>query len=136
VQMFMLPEDAKDKRATQALLADRVRGLRLRDVSVRWDDETEPMWESALVLRRVSDFRIDTFSGRQGLPGGDAPTILLDDSNDGVIVNSQALEGCRRFVHVRGDATQDIRLRDNRMKGSGDLLTFEQDALRQRVDVG
>jgi len=57
VNLTMLPEDAPDKRADDALLIEFARGVLVRDFSVRWsEEETEPKWRSALALRKVSDF--------------------------------------------------------------------------------
>lgn len=136
VQMFMMPEDARDKRAIHALQVEHARGLRIRDLSVRWtDDPIEAKWQSALVLRDVLDYQIEAFTGRQGVKGGNAPAILLDQSGDGAIANSQATDGCRRFVHVQGEASRDIALRNNRLNTRGELVTFENERLRQGVKV-
>src|SRR5690606_13203892 len=57
IQIFMNPENAKDKRASDALSIQGVKGLMIRDMAVRWsEDKTEEGWKSALVLRNVSDF--------------------------------------------------------------------------------
>jgi hypothetical protein len=134
VQVHMLPEDAKDKRASHALQVDGVTGLRLRDVSVDWAGETEPKWRSALALRRVTDFRIDGFRGRQGLPESDAPVMALDDCADGTIAEVRADAGARRLVHVQGPETRDIVIRNARI-GGGDVATFADASLRSRVRV-
>lgn len=110
VDVTMLAENAPDKRATHGLVFDRVRGLRLRDLSVRWsEDATEPKWQSALVLRRVGDFEIDGFSGRQGLKTGREPAILVDDCENGAVRNSVATDGGRVVVDVRGQ-TKSVRV--------------------------
>ncbi len=135
VQIHMWPEDAKDKRASHALQVDGVRGLRLRDVSVDWAEDTEPKWGSALALRRVTDFRIEAFRGRQGLPAGETPVIALEHCADGIIVDARADAGARRLVHVEGDGTRDLVLRDARMSGAGEIATFADGSLRQRVRI-
>ena len=64
IDITMLPENAVDKRATHALYLEHVRGARIRDLSVRWsEDASEPKWQSALVVRRVSEFEIADFTG-------------------------------------------------------------------------
>ncbi len=135
VQMHMLPEDAKDKRASHALRVDGARGLRLRDVSVDWAGETEAKWGSALSLRRVTDFRIEAFRGRQGLAGTDTPVLALEDCADGAIADARATAGARRFIHVAGEATRDITVRDVGMSDQGEAVTFGSDALRSRVQA-
>ncbi len=135
VQLHMLPEDAKDKRASHALQIDGVKGLRIRDVSVDWAADTEPTWGSALALRRVSDFRIDGFRGRQGLTASDAPVIALDDCVDGAIVDARAEDGARRLAHVRGGATRGLVIRDARMAAAGEVATFADPSLNSHVRV-
>jgi hypothetical protein len=135
VQLHMLPEDAKDKRATHALRVEGVSGLGLRDVSMDWADETEPKWGSAVALRRVTDFRIEAFRGRQGLAGTETPVLVIEDCVDGAIVDARATAGARRFLHVEGEATRDITVRDIRMSDQGQTVTFGGEALRARVQV-
>jgi hypothetical protein len=66
----MLPEDAPDKRATHALVFERVLGLRLRNVRVQWDlEHAEPGWGSALVLTGIKDLELRDWSGTAGRPG-------------------------------------------------------------------
>jgi hypothetical protein len=70
---------------------------------VRWsEDAVEPKWRSALLLRRVSEFDVDGFAGRQGLRTADQPAVLLDECENGTMRNARALDGCRRLVQVRG----------------------------------
>ena len=70
VRVRMAPEEVPDKRATHALLFERVRGLILRDVEVVWDRERpEPGWRSALVLRDVEGLTLEGFVGEAGAPG-------------------------------------------------------------------
>jgi hypothetical protein len=103
IDITMLPEDVPDTRASDALRISRVRGLRLRDLSVRWaEDREQASWRSALILERVSDFDVTGFVGRQGLRLGDQPAIGLDDVSHGTVREARALEGCRRLVQVRG----------------------------------
>jgi len=135
VQMFMNPEDAKDKRATHAMKIEGVRILNIRDLSVNWtEDPTEEQWQSALVLKHVSDFKIESFSGRQGLKRGDAPAILLENAEEGMIRDSYATEGCTTFIHVEGEESRNITLRNNNMKKSEKDITFANENLRKVVE--
>jgi hypothetical protein len=136
VDIAMLPEDAVDKRATHGLRLEHVRGLTIRDLSVRWSgDGAEPKWQSALVLSQVSEFDISGFSGRQGLVNGTHPAILLDRVRDGTIRDARALDGCRRLVHVQGDATADITIAGSRVAAGVPAVTFETSAVRRAVRV-
>lgn len=125
VQMYMTPENAKDKRSSHALKIEGVRGLKIRDLSVEWDEESpEPKWESALALINVRDFVIDSFSGRQGLKRGNAPAILMENVAEGVVRDSHAAADTNAFIHVAGASSRDILLRDNYLKKAGKEITF------------
>ena len=132
----MLPENAPDKRADDALFIESAMGLRVRDLSVRWsEEETEPKWRSALVLRKVSDFDVDGFKGRQGLPSSNAAPILVEDVDRGVIRNSEAAAGSRRLVHVGGVAARDVTVSGSRVPSGAAAATFERSDLGRRVRV-
>ena len=136
ITLTMLPENAPDKRADDALFIESARGVRVRDLSVRWDEqETEPKWRSALVLRRVSDFDVDGFKGRQGLPSSDAAPIVVEEVKRGVIRNGEATEGSRRLVHVGGVAARDVTVSGSRVPSGAVVATFERSDLRRGVRV-
>lgn len=125
VQLYMLPENAKDKRSSHALRIENVTGLRIRDVAVKWsEDQPEKNWGSALVLKNVSDFVVDSFSARQGLKDGMAPAILLEDVSDGTIRESIALAGTGAFIHLTGSASSEIVLRGNHARKAKKEITF------------
>jgi hypothetical protein len=136
VDLTMLPENAPDKRADDALLIESARELRVRDLSVRWaEEESEPKWRSALVLRGVSDFDVDGFKGRQGLRSSDAAPILLEDVERGAIRNSEATEGSRRLVHVSGAGARDVTVSGSRVPPGAGVATFERSDLESGVHV-
>lgn len=137
VRLFMEAENARDKRATDAIRIENVKSLTLRDVSVEWNEkETEPAWQSALVLKNVRDFSVDTFSGRQGIRGKDVPGIVLDNSSDGVVRNSSATDGTATFIHVKGAASNGLRLSYNRTGKAKKSVTFENNAVKKAVTAG
>ncbi|HEX6892377.1 MAG TPA: glycosyl hydrolase family 28 protein [Chryseolinea sp.] len=136
VRLFMDVEDAKDKRATDAIRVENVKGLKLRDVSVEWNQkETEAAWQSALVMKNVSDFIVDAFSGRQGLTEKDIPAIVLEDCSDGVVRNSFAAHGTATFVHVQGAGTKDISVTNNRASKAKKPLTFENNTVKKTAEA-
>ena len=107
LQMFMEAENTPDKRTTDAIRADGVSGLKIRNVSVRWaEDATEEKWRSAMVLQNINDLEVDNFSGRQGLKTGKAPAVVLENVVDGVLRNLRALEGSGAFLEFRGAQTR------------------------------
>jgi hypothetical protein len=135
IDITMTPENAADKRATHALYLERVRELRIRDLSVRWSEEAEPKWRSALMLRSVSEFDVNGFTGRQGLAAGDDAAIVLDRTEHGVIRGARATGGCRRLVHVQGQPTTDITISGSRVPAGASPVTFETGAVRRAVRV-
>jgi polygalacturonase len=136
IEIIMLPENAADKRATDALRLERVHGAQIRNLSVRWSEEAvEPMWQSALRLRRTSEFDIENFIGRQGLQARDAAAIVLEDAGPGIIRNARGTTGCRRLVHVQGQGTTDLTVTGSRVPAGAPSVTFESDDLRPKVRV-
>jgi hypothetical protein len=134
VRLFMDVEDAKDKRASDAMRIENVKGLKLRDVSVWWNEkETEPAWQSALVLKNVSEFNIDTFQGRQGLKDHEVPAIVLENCSDGIIRNSAATESTGTFIHVQGAGTKDLTVTSNRTSKAKKPITFENNNVKKAV---
>jgi hypothetical protein len=136
VDLTMLGEDAKDKRATHACVIEYARGLRVRDLSVRWsDDEPEPKWQSALVLRRTSEFEITGFAGRQGGRAEDHAAIVLDQCDRGALLAPRATSGCRRLIHVQGDRTSEITVDGAQVPTGTSPVTFASSAVRRAVQV-
>jgi hypothetical protein len=77
VQIRMLPENKPDKRATDAIRIEGVRGLAIRNVSLDWDTtQPEPAWRCALVLRDVTGLELTNFRGTSG--GGGASAVVTE----------------------------------------------------------
>jgi len=96
------------------MLIENVKNLYLSDMAVKWDEENpEPGWQSALVLKNVSDFEIRSFSGRQGLVSGSSPAILLENISEGLIAESKAEAGCKTFIQVDRAESKNVVLRNN-----------------------
>jgi hypothetical protein len=73
LRVRMLAENKPDKRATHALVFERVKGLRLDGVEVTWDRANpEPRWESALVLRDIDGLDLQAFKGEAARSGIEA----------------------------------------------------------------
>ncbi len=135
VQIFMTHEDAVDKRATHALHLENVNGLRIHDLSVRWDDDiTEWGWQSALSMKNMSDFEIRSFSGRQGLKEGGYPAIALDNVTDGMISDSRATDGCNEFIQLKGLNSNELILRNNNTRKAKTEIIFDDKRLVKAVN--
>ena len=114
VQIFMTPEDAIDKRSSHALVIENIKGLYINNMTIKWDEENpEKNWQSALVLKNVSDFEIRSFTGRQGLANGSSPAILLENISEGLIAESKAEAGCNTFIRVSKAESKNVVLRNN-----------------------
>jgi hypothetical protein len=134
VQIFMTPEDAKDKRATDALIVENVKGLNIKDLSVAWtEDQIENKWRSALVLKNASDIEIRSFSGRQGLKESNLPAILLENISEALIADSRATDGCSTFIQLNGSGSSEIVLRHNNTKKAKKAISYETESLKKRV---
>lgn len=134
IRLFMDVEDARDKRASDAIRIENVRGLKLRDVSVAWNEtETEPAWRSALVMKKVSGFTVDAFVGRQGLINTDVPAIVLENTSDGIVRNSSAADGTTIFIHVGGVDTRDLVVKDNQTGKAKKPIAFENEKVKKSV---
>jgi polygalacturonase len=136
VRLYIDVEDAKDKRATDGMRIENVNGLQMRDVSIKWNEaQTEPAWQSALVLKNVRDFTIDSFAGRQGLKTKDSPAIVLDNCVDGVVRNSSAIDGTGIFVQINGATTNNLTLRNNATSKAKKPVTFEHNDVKKAVKI-
>ena len=81
LRVKLLAEELPDKRATDALVFERIDGLTLRNVEVSWDREKpEPKWSSALVLRDVSNLALEGFRGDGATPA--TPATLRERVTD------------------------------------------------------
>ena len=77
LRVKMLAEDRLDKRATDALVFQRIDGLTLRNVAVDWDrQKPEPKWGSALVLHDITNLVLQDFQGQAARPEGPLPAIV------------------------------------------------------------
>lgn len=84
LRVKMLSEDQPDKRATDAIVIERVDGLTLRDVKVDWDDQSpEPSWGSALVLRDIDGLEMNGFRGRAGSRNASVPPVRKERVKEG-----------------------------------------------------
>ena len=136
IDLTMLAENAADKRATDALRLEHVRSARIRDLSVRWsEDAPEPAWQSALVLRRVSEFEIAGFAGRQGIRAASHPALLLDACQHGTIRDARATDGCRRLIHVQGVETADLAISGTRVADGTSAVSVDPPAVERAVRV-
>jgi hypothetical protein len=83
LRVKMLAEDKPDKRASHAIVIEGVKNLAIRDVEVSWDqDNPEPAWGTALVLRDIRGLVLEGFRGRPGSADPSVPAILKERVED------------------------------------------------------
>jgi hypothetical protein len=85
LRVRMLAENKPDKRATHAMVMERVENLTVRDVVVEWGEEAEPRWGSALVLRDVSGLVLEGFRGPSGSRDASVPAIHKERVKEAVV---------------------------------------------------
>ncbi|MEO5961685.1 MAG: glycosyl hydrolase family 28 protein [Opitutaceae bacterium] len=136
VQLFMEPENTPDKRATDAIRIEGVNGLTLRNVAVTWaEEQIEPKWRSALVLKDVTRLDLDTFTARQGLKAGTTPAIVLENVTDGVLRNLRAAVGSGTFLEFRGAKTADLTVHTSDFKKATRPVVFSDGAESSQVTL-
>ena len=134
--MVMQPEDVPDKRATDAIQVKGVKGLKIRSLSVTWNDEKpEEKWRSALTLKDVTGLELDNFTGRQGLKDGAAPVILLENVTDGILRNLRAADGSGTFMEFRGVGNKDLSADGNELRKAARSLAFTEGASSTLIKV-
>lgn len=128
LQLFIDPEATPDKRTTDALLFSGVDGLILDNVTVHWSDEKpEPAWQHALVMNRVSNFRLNDVSARQAQPTSTAPALLLTNCQNGIISESMAQPKTGTFVSIEGKGTQNLLLHTNYLSNARQPVSIGKD---------
>ncbi len=127
----MTRESTPDKRATHGLVAEDVLRLRIRDLEVRWaEDDPEPRWQSALVIRKARDVELSGFVGRSAPTAPDAPAVLMEDVDGALLRGCRALGG--RFLQL-GGSSRAIHLVGNDFSASRVPVIYASEDLRGRV---
>lgn len=136
VQVLMDIENAIDKRVTDAIRMEQIRGLNIRNLTVKWtENKTEDRWQSALVLKNVTEGMIESFRGRQGRIGANIPAIILENVSEFILRNSFASSGTATFVRVAGERARDVSIRHNEIKNAKAGISFETEKLKNEVQV-
>ncbi len=135
VSIHMLPEDAPDKRATNAFEALHVDDINIQNMRISWaSDSTEAQWKHALYLDEVHGFELDGFAGRQGLLTQDEPVIQLHQVQDALISEVEGTAGASTLIHVSGAESADIRIgRSNRREKGKKLFSKGAEVGKKQV---
>jgi len=129
LQLFMEPEDVPDKRATDAIQFARLSGLKLRNVSVKWNDRApEPKWQSALRFQNVDHLDIADLTARQGLAPAAAPALVFENVRHALLRDSAAASNTHTFLELRGPGTTQITLRHNDTSAATTPVSFQSGA--------
>ncbi len=131
IRLFVGPESTPDKRATHALVAEGVDGLRVRDLEVSWaQDEPGPRWESAVVVRKAHDVELSGFVGSAAPRAAEAPAVVLEDVDGALVRGCRPLAG--RFLHVAGKSRA-IHLVGNDLSAAAVPVSYAVEDLRGAV---
>ncbi len=131
IQLFMTPESTPDKRATHGLVAEGVDRLRIRDLEVRWaEDDPEPRWQSAVVIRKARDVELSGFVGRSAPGAADVPAVVMEDVDGALVHGCRTLPG--RFLHVGGNSRA-IHLIGNDFSATRVPVSYASEELRGAV---
>jgi hypothetical protein len=131
IRVFVGPESTPDKRATHALVAEGVDGLRIRDLEVSWArGEPGPRWESAVVVRKARDVELSGFVGGAAPRAPEAPAVVLEDVDGAFVHACRPVAG--RFLHVAG-RSRAIHLVGNDLSATALPVSYEAEDLRGAV---
>ncbi len=101
-------------KSKHALVFQKVKNLKLKDLSISWDGQYDK-WESALVVEEVQGLQIDGFSGVSF--SNNAATIKLNQVDHAVIRNSTT-GGNQTFLSVEGAKSKNILLTGNDLRST------------------
>ena len=131
VQLFMTPEATPDKRATHGLVAEGVDRLRIRNLELRWaEDNPEPKWQSAVVIRKAKDVELTGFVGSSAPGAEGAPAVLMEDVEGAFVQACRPLPG--PFLHV-GGRSRAIHLVGNDFSATELPVSYASEDLRGAV---
>lgn len=100
-------------KSVHALVFQRVRNLRLKDVEITWEGAGSPKWESALFLEDITGLELEGFRGGPAKSGRAAPAVVLKRVTDAIIRDSRPSPGTETFLLVSGKNTGGIVLTGN-----------------------
>ena len=98
-------------KAKHALVFQKVKNLKLKDLSISWEGQHDK-WESALVVEEVTGLQVDGFSGSSF--SNNAATIKLNQVDHAVIRNSTS--EAQTFLYLEGAKSKDILLTGNDLR--------------------
>lgn len=101
---------------------------------IRWNDQKpEPAWQHALVMSRVSNFRLNDVSARQAKPVSTTPAISLTNCTNGIISDSMAQPKTGTFLSVDGKDTQNLLLHTNYLGNAHQPVSIGKDVSKGAV---
>ncbi len=109
VKLFISHDPAAPyDKAVHALVFQRVKNLRLRDIEVAWGTPVYERWRSALYLEDIQGLDLDGLAGRPAGPGPGAAAVVLNRVEDMTARHNTALPGTGIFFDVRGGTSRNI----------------------------
>ena len=98
--------------ATNALNFRYARNLKLKNVSVHWEQPLLKAWQSALSFTEVQGLELDGFSGRQAWPENERPAVLFNNVTNASVTHATASTGTQIFLKM-GPGSRAIRVQGN-----------------------
>ena len=96
----------------------RAKNLKIRNVSVSWENPPLKTWQNALHLEEIRNLELDDFTGR-GAPDRSVPAVVLNQVEKALIRNSRASEGTAIFLKAMGSGSREIRILGNDFREAG-----------------
>jgi hypothetical protein len=109
VKLFISHDPAAPyDKAVHALVFQRVKNLKLRNIEVTWGTPVYERWRSALYLEDIQGLNLEGLAGRQAGPGTGAAAVVLNRVEDMTARHNTALPGTGVFFDVRGGTSRNI----------------------------
>jgi hypothetical protein len=108
------PSAVYDK-SIDAMRFQYVKNLKVKDVTVNWEQPGWKNWQSALCFTDVDGLDLEGFVGGPAKPQTNFPAAVLDDVEDAAISGSKAEPGTHLFLEVKGAKSKNIYLVGNEL---------------------
>ena len=102
-------------KAVHGLVFQKVKNLKLKDVSINWDGPAFNQWQSALVLEEINGLKLEGFNGAAA--SGGVPVVVMNQVEHGWVTRSSVSSPSGVFLQVKGEKSKDILLSGNDWRG-------------------
>jgi hypothetical protein len=103
-------------KAVHALVFQRAKNIKLRNIEVTWEGPVHERWRSALYLEDVQDLVLERFAGRAAGPGAGSAAVVFNRVENVAAGYNTALPGTGVYFDIRGGTSRDILLWANDLR--------------------